>query len=75
MVTSEEVAQMRELFGLPALIVGVAAIVVGLLLQAGGAAAVIFCSVVGGGILLTVIGFFVWAIGTFTHRKPTALGG
>ena len=66
---------MRVLLAIPALVVGVVAVVVGLFLQAGGASAFVFCSVVGAGILLTVVGFTVWAVGAWPHDRPTPVGG
>jgi cation transporter-like permease len=61
---------MSRAIGIAMLLVGLVAVVVGLMLQAGGAAAVVFCSVIGGGMLLAIIGFGAWAIEAWSHRPP-----
>ena len=50
-------------------LVGVVAIIAGIVFQVTGAAAVVYCSVIGGGILLLVIGGAFWATHVVKDRR------
>lgn len=59
--------------GLIAVVVGLVAVGVGALLQAGGAASVVFCSTIGFGIVLVILGGVYWLVRALRHQTPGSM--
>lgn len=54
-------------------VIGLAAVIVGIVFQVVGMSPWVYCSVIGGGAVLIVVAGVIWLVHALRHRTPGAL--